>query len=304
MYEQGIFLGLFAETSLHPGTGSTTGIVDLPIQRERHTGFPTIQASGLKGAMREVAEAYYKENGDNKRDEVDAIFGPEESDYASSLAIADARILAFPARSLSEVYVWVTCPAVISRLKRDANLIGAGYEELPDVTVEKGKALAVSDCGLGNPLVLEEFSFELDVSKSDDVKKCVSKVMELLPNKGENDAHSAVRRKMKKHLIIIGNEDFKYLVNSATQVSARIKLNDKKTTTGGGGNLWYEESLPPDCLFYTLLLATKPRVSSGTIRDANDVLAKVRGIVKDYIQIAGNETVGMGWCSIVYNGGA
>ena len=41
-------LTLYAETSLHPGTGQTTGVVDLPIQRERHTGFPKIEATGFK----------------------------------------------------------------------------------------------------------------------------------------------------------------------------------------------------------------------------------------------------------------
>ena len=38
----GALLGIHAQTSLHPGTGTTLGTVDLPIQRERHTHWPTI----------------------------------------------------------------------------------------------------------------------------------------------------------------------------------------------------------------------------------------------------------------------
>lgn len=49
-------LFLICETPLHAGSGSDLGIVDLPIQRERHTGFPEIEGSSLKGALREAIE--------------------------------------------------------------------------------------------------------------------------------------------------------------------------------------------------------------------------------------------------------
>ena len=45
---------LIVETSLHAGSGSDLGIVDLPIQREKHTDYPKIEASGIKGGIREV----------------------------------------------------------------------------------------------------------------------------------------------------------------------------------------------------------------------------------------------------------
>ena len=48
-------------TPLHAGTGQELGVVDLPIQRERHTGFPKVEASGLKGSIREVFEEQDKE---------------------------------------------------------------------------------------------------------------------------------------------------------------------------------------------------------------------------------------------------
>jgi len=55
MFEEGRILFLYAESPLHPGTGTALGPVDLPIQRERHTDFPTIQASGIKGVFRDVS---------------------------------------------------------------------------------------------------------------------------------------------------------------------------------------------------------------------------------------------------------
>lgn len=39
---------LHAISSVHAGSGSELGIVDLPIQREKHTGFPKIESSTLK----------------------------------------------------------------------------------------------------------------------------------------------------------------------------------------------------------------------------------------------------------------
>ena len=49
-------LFLICETPLHAGSGSDLGIVDLPIQRERHTDFPKIEGSSLKGGIREAFE--------------------------------------------------------------------------------------------------------------------------------------------------------------------------------------------------------------------------------------------------------
>jgi CRISPR-associated protein Cmr4 len=58
MYKNAKPLFLICETPLHVGSGSDLGIVDLPIQRERHTNFPKIEASSLKGALREAFESY------------------------------------------------------------------------------------------------------------------------------------------------------------------------------------------------------------------------------------------------------
>ncbi len=56
MFEKAEMLYLYVETPLHAGSGSSVGAVDLPIQRERVTHYPLVQASGIKGKLR--AEAY------------------------------------------------------------------------------------------------------------------------------------------------------------------------------------------------------------------------------------------------------
>ena len=42
-------LGLIAETQIHAGTGRATGVIDLPIMREAHTGWPCVFGSAVKG---------------------------------------------------------------------------------------------------------------------------------------------------------------------------------------------------------------------------------------------------------------
>ena len=53
---------LVCESALHVGSGHDLGFVDLPIQREKHTGFPKIESSGLKGCIREAFESLIIKN--------------------------------------------------------------------------------------------------------------------------------------------------------------------------------------------------------------------------------------------------
>jgi CRISPR-associated protein Cmr4 len=63
MFKKSKLFFIIAETPLHPGSGGeVTGLVDLPIQRERHTNFPKIEASGLKGCIKEAFKDKYRNN--------------------------------------------------------------------------------------------------------------------------------------------------------------------------------------------------------------------------------------------------
>ncbi len=291
MFKEGIMMGLVAETPLHPGTGSTTGVVDLPVQRDVHTGFPIIQASGLKGAMREVAEGKLGENSEP----VNIVFGPKASEHAGAISITDARLLAFPVRSLSEVYVWVTCPMVLGRLKRDMALITLLNNDLHDITANKDTAYISDGSDLKDKIILEEFCMTIDNTKTADIKKWLDEIIKLMPSA---DTHNSVKEKMKKHLVVISDEDFAHLVKTATQVSARIVLKENKTSE----NLWYEESLPPDTLFYSVIFAMDSRKDKAGMK-ADEIIKTIKDTVCEYIQVGGNETVGMGWCSLQYYGG-
>jgi CRISPR-associated protein Cmr4 len=290
---------LQAITFLHPGTGQTTGVVDQPIQREVHTGLPMFASSGFKGSLRDKAEHLWKD----EPDKVEPVFGSQvetENPLAGSLAITDMRILAFPVRSLQQVFLWITCPLVLKRLKRDAELIGLVCPDFGEsVTPNDESAIVHGGSGLTGPLVLEEIQFTIDENKN------ASQASEFLLKKLKPDSGFDPKR-----LVIITDEDFEYLTNHCTQISTRIKLNDQKTTTGGGGNMWVEETLPPETIMYALAVCHAPRLQAKEIKKEEDngpekVVQLLTDLVEDgYLQIGGNETVGQGWCCIHMTGGA
>lgn len=63
-------LFLICESPLHAGSGNEVGVVDLPIQREKHTDFPKIESSSLKGAIRESLESNCELNVSKKKYEL------------------------------------------------------------------------------------------------------------------------------------------------------------------------------------------------------------------------------------------
>jgi CRISPR-associated protein Cmr4 len=310
---------LHALTFLHPGTGQTTGVVDLPVQREVHTGFPMIASSGLKGAMREKAE---REWGDTD-ERVYVVFGPKDSEAAGALALTDARILLLPVRSLQRVFLWITCPMVLDRLARDLAFAGKANGTVPaSVAVGNGTCIPPQGSDLPERVVLEELRFEVDRDPTKQ-QRCFTLVTVF-----KVIAPALAGAGIDKRRLIIEDSAFAYLCRHALQVSARIALNDKKTTTGGGGNLWYEETLPPETVMYSVLLANEPRykpkanpANGGEDGEANNKAEgqgasgtslptappKSAGAVMDYVddllngkylQVGGNETVGQGWCSV------
>jgi CRISPR-associated protein Cmr4 len=284
-----------ALTGVHPGSGTAIGVVDLPIQRERHTEWPVIPGSSIKGVLRDVARRRQMDVGDVK-----AIFGSEPGGdlTAGSVAVTDARILAFPVRSLKGVFAWVTCPGVLERLARD--LAAAGLNRPPAwPRPEPNQAVFSSAMAVDGRLVLEEFDFSPVSDAEPSRAKTAAWIAERLPN----DAPTLDR--FKTHLVILHDDDFTHFVRHATEVVARIGL-DHETKTVRKGALFYQEFLPPETLLYAIVLASDERAKDGMRADA--VAAKLVGSVgqdgNGVLQIGGDETIGKGICAVRFSGPA
>lgn len=301
-------LFIHAQTPLHPGSGTALGVVDLPVQRERHTGWPLIPGSSLKGVLRDAArDIIHAENGKSRKEinkddaKITAVFGPgepeKESIHPGALVLTDARILAFPVRSLKGVFAWVTCPAVLERLYRDLELAGAKPTfNVPQPDPEK--AACAKDSPLlidGNDLLLEEFEFQ----RTDDS----AGVAEWIAGNATSDQATADR--LKKNSVVLHNDDFGHFVKHATEVVARIGLDAERKTVKQGA-LFYQEFLPTETLLYAVAIAHASRDNNnGGTLNAGQVINYLDGSLKKrpVLQIGGDETIGKGICRVHLSNG-
>lgn len=289
-------LGLLAQTSIHAGTGSNTGVIDLPIQREGHNGYPCVFGSSMKGALRNHAETKHGKNNAS----VIYVFGPDTngaSDHAGALMVSDARLLLLPIRSLTSQFKWVTCPAVLKRYQRDAQRFGLNVE-LDSALLAKleDTSALIPNQTTTDSLFLEEYRFDTKNHNVDNLIAAINQLMKF-------DATNA----LQEQLVIVSDNMFAHLCQHATPVNAHIAIKSE-TKTVKGGALWYEETLPPETLLYVGLAASnvrKPKTDKLSIElpeneSAQWVLNAVVDLFKDkhWLQIGGNETVGMGWCAV------
>ena len=298
MIEAKGMLFLYVETPLHAGTGTALGTVDLPIQRERHTQFPTVQGSGIKGALRAVAEGRAKSDAQKKA--VEVVFGPpppkpgERIEHAGALIVQDAKILLFPVRSVVGVFAWTTCPSVLARFERDARAAGLNISwRASSARVDDERMALVasgSEVKRNGNVVLEEFAFEArEESAVTEIGNWLAQ--NVLP---QSEEYQFWRDILHKRLVVLHDNCFRDFCLMATEVVTRIRLKAETKTVEEGG-LWTEEALPSESVLYAPIFATPVRAKNkAEIADAKAVLRYVKGLDIDRIQLGGDETVGRG----------
>lgn len=299
------------ETPLHAGTGRSLGTVDLPIQRERSTGYPIVQASSIKGRLR--AETRSLINDDEKWL---TIFGPEQdateegkrsSDFGGALSTGDARILLFPVRSLAGIFAWVTCVDVLARFQREAASIGLKLDHgdkgrfvLP-AEPNKNSATTVNKnlWADGKTVVLEEFSF---TGKEDASLAPLAKWLanHILPQTAE---YQYWRDHLADKLCILPENAFRDFVLYGTEVQTHIALNPE-TKTVKEGALWTAESLPVDSILYAPIQSTPPRKPNASLADGAAILNAVKNTGLTRLHLGGDETTGQGIVALHFEGGA
>ena len=289
-----------AVSGIHAGTGTDLGLVDLPIQRERHSGLPKIESSGIKGCIREEFEQIQAEKpGILEKDFVTVAFGPDDSGdkHSGSIAFTDARLLLFPVRSARAVFAYATCPYIINRLREDFALAGT---EVPAIAGIGDKAQVSGDAlvALNGKAVLEEYTVEVEKTAY------AAGLAELIAGwlKHENPQY------LKNNLIILSDDDFRDFAQNNTEIITRTKI-DNATGTVVDGALFTEEFLPAESVMYALAMTSKilmddeSRKSSATVKAAGSDAGKylLDAITKNmpkYIQIGGDATIGKGLCRV------
>ena len=288
MTTKNALIGLWAHASIHAGAGSSVDGVDLPIQREGHSAWPCVFGSSVKGALRAKAEDTLGKEGAKS---IALVFGPDSnsdnaSEHAGALLVSDAKLLLLPVRSLTSHFKWVTCPALLQRLVRDAQRLGV--KSIQDITLPAiADDIALVTGQNTMDLFLEEYRFE---TQSHDLSGLIETI---------NQLTGIAVTDLEKQLVIVSCDQFNYLARYATPVTPHIAIdNDKKTVKNG--HLWYEETLPPETVLYFALSAHRSRAKDTDIK-AEQILNSITQDLfgaSPYLQLGGNETVGMGWCKV------
>jgi CRISPR-associated protein Cmr4 len=317
MYQIAKPLFLICETPLHAGSGSDLGIVDLPIQRERHTDFPKIEGSSLKGALRAAVEQETNNSFDD-RVSVHRVFGYDDggltdkakiekalggkTDFAGAIGFTDARLLLFPVKSMKGVFAWVTCEKVLNQFLSDMKQSQKGFD-ITGLEVLRDQKTYIfnpetSTKIKNDKIVLEEYTFTFDkeLRLNDAVKVVEGEKKTNLPDWFAkhifNDDNSYWCEKVKKDIIVLSNDDFKDFVNLSTEVITRTKI-DNETGTVASGALFTEEYLPSESVMYSLVLAHQEFRKDSTFT-AERVLDFFGENLKEIVQIGGSATIGKG----------
>ena len=293
-------LTIFTRTPLHIGCGSSVGAVDQPVVRERHTSYPVIPGSSIKGVLADL----WMEEGKDVRKNVKAGKNGEEVEYirikegdayklfgnnesgenaearSGKLLIGEGKILAFPVRSAGGGYAWMTCPLVLKRFKLDAREDFEIPEKVSDseVVLTSKSVLLV---GESDEVVFESFPF----SKKGDCE-ADSVALKL----ADYVAPGMIFAEVINRLAIVSDTVFAYFVTNMCEIANHNRIDDC-TGVVATGALFSQENVPSETLFYSPLMADKEY-----LKIVDDKLGS-----KDVgwqLQIGADATTGLGQCTV------
>lgn len=270
-------LYLFTRTPLHVGAGASVGAIDQPVIRERHTGFPVIPGSSLKGVL---ADLYLSDRSKGLRtDDGIALFGrqdheivrddPTKSHKSGDLSIAEARLLAFPVRSAKGCFAWVTSQLLLKRWEQVAGKKATLPPALPSSLEVYGDKATLAE---NEVIVLEDYALDWKgaFTPGADVGGIISDSL------WTTDLLAA-------HLCLISNDMMAHFARTACEVAQHVSINDE-SGTADDGKLFNKENVPAETLFYSVV--TELRAGA---------LAKLQ--IPSVLQIGGDATTGLGFCT-------
>ena len=306
MFQETRIAFLYCVSPVHMGTGTAVGgLIDNPIQRERHTDYPMMAGSGIKGAIRHDYWAQGKDNSNL----LNRLFGPDQSaaEHAGAVSFGDGQLLAFPVRCAKAGFVYATSPLLLARLKRQLALAGIAVDwTIPQP--ESGQCRMLNpDLLTDNKLALE--AYELEPQIDINLKTIATWLAKhTIP---ESSDFAYFRDKLEKDLVLLSDDEFHYFVLNSTVVEPHVKIDDVSGTADGGA-LFYTENLPPESLLFTVLMASQERYkrgdSSENRMDATQIMNTLvngnenwQALQDRMVQFGGDATTGRGQivCSIV-----
>jgi CRISPR-associated protein Cmr4 len=260
-----ILLYVHAHSAIHPGTGESSGAVDLAVARNVVTGHPYLPGSSLKGALRAKS---------GSADFVTKVFGPDPAGAdldSGAAAFGDANLLFLPVRCERGLFAYVTSSHILGRHLRD---VGPGNA-------------APQGAGIGAAVLeREKVAFDDLEAKSIEAKD-LARAVAALP--------TDLQREVAPRAVCVSDDDFATLLGNGLEVVTRVRIN-RDTNTVENRQLWTEENLPAE----TILVS---RVDA--LRERGDVEKSVGDIATNGLTyVGGHVTVGRGRTQIYVAQGA
>lgn len=259
-----------AITNLHVGNGEINyGVVDNLIQLDATTGFPVINASSLKGALREHCMLWMDENS------ICSIFGSDPNDpskrKAGSFRFFDANLLSMPVRSSKTPFLMGTCPLLVNDYIAKRELFG--------MPLDKEKII--------NPLLLtlEQAKKDIPTVMQENYTGALIEDFNLKAQSiGKEVDTIAFIALTGSPSVLFSDVDFSTLCNED-----HLPVIARNNLTKGHENLWYEQVLPRFSRLYFYIL----------LPDNDEMFTQFNeAIVKGLVQIGANATVGYGYCRL------
>jgi CRISPR-associated protein Cmr4 len=266
-------LYLFTRTPLHVGAGSSVGAIDQPIIRERHTGFPVIPGSSVKGVLRD----HLRSLGEATLNDLFGQGGDGKNFSAGKISFGEARLVAFPVRSAKGAFALATSPLALQRLARDAGLSAKVPPAPADMTCLAGTKLIMEKNG-HQGVVLEEYRFGVIGSFPQEWEKVLSELLS-----------DAVLSGGSGRFVLLSDGDLSHFAVNACQVSQHVRIDDSTGTADDGG-LFNEETVPSECLLYAPLTVLARGEESNAVFHALST--------EQLVQFGGNGTTGLGFCTV------
>ena len=274
-------------SNLHVGGGDVNySVIDKQVQRDVLTKYPSIQASSFKGAMKEYVK--YKAVSDqdlNQHGEVNeetpkagdklirTVFGqdPKESQQKKegSVIFTEVKLLSLPVRTNKKSFLRATCPALIAEYNEVCRRFGFTdtiEEFLDDDNFYYAKEIE-------GEIIVEEMDFKIE----------------------KENILQELEKHLGKDVVLLTDAQFKQIASSLP-VLARNHLED-----GESKNLFYEEVVPRESLFYTVLRYPNKNLLSLDPRDkqAVDNIGKFQKMIETIdFYMGANTSIGQGYCQL------
>lgn len=277
LYENSLYL-LKTLTNLHVGNGETNySVIDKQVQRDPLTSLPQINSSSLKGALREfvtmidcqVQSANGNHNDEHAKALCTTVFGSEPTEQNKPIAgkcnFFDAKLLSLPVRTNKQPFMRATSKEVLRTYIQSCKIFG----------LDQGLDIATLQTSYRSEnqgsIIIEENDWTYDAPTCQESLAFIGDDVILL-----EDAH------------------FRTLAQELPFVARNYLENGKSE------NLWYEEIVPRESLFYFVI--QEPIENLMHKDDAKNIkghLDSFNGyILNQNIFIGANTTVGYGLCEI------